>query len=393
MTEESCPTLEEARRLILARTGEGETEFIPLADSLDKRAATPLRAQLAVPHFRQSTMDGYAVRGDDLTGEGPWRLTLDGEIAAGCTHIPPLGAQRAYRVMTGAALPARADRVIPQELCAMESRTVILKDKGRRGGHIRAVGTDLRKGQVIVGKGQRITPFQLHLLATSGLRTIPVFRAPCVAHLSTGSELVEENPCPGQIISGNRALLHGLILRAGALPRDLGSSPDTALEIAARISATQQPAIVVTTGGMGPGKYDFTGQALRQAGVTILYDAIQVRPGRSTLFGVRGATLFFALPGPPPAVHLLFQELVLPAILAMQGWCRKPTEARALLDREIRINSTGQLNLKAARITMAQGRLHARPAALTEAANGAILVPAGRRRLRAGEKVRIRVYD
>ncbi|MFH1217836.1 MAG: molybdopterin molybdotransferase MoeA [Pseudomonadota bacterium] len=393
MATDNDLTLEKARRLIASHVREGEKEMVSLLDGLDRRAFAGIRAPLPVPHFRQSTMDGFAVKTSVLKGTGPWRLPVAGEIPAGRTDIPAQKKGEAYRIMTGGTVPDQVDQVIPQEWCRIENKTVFIRQKGGKGDHIRPVGKDLKKGQIILKKGETITPFRLHLLATSGLQEIPVFAGPRVAHLSSGSELVDDNPLPGQIISGNRALLNGLIRRVHGVPEDLGTATDTVSKIASLLERADGPRIIITTGGMGPGKYDLMEEALQQIGVDILYRSLQVRPGRATIFGVKGRTLFFALPGPPPAVHLLFQELVRPAILAMQGRDNGTTETRAILLEEIVVNRTGQLNLKNAIIANQAARVTARLAGLTEAANGVILMPANRRHMKKGEKVRVHLYE
>jgi len=386
-------SLKNARKLIMAHVSPVDGETLPLQDCLNRRPACNLLSTIPVPHFRQSTMDGYAVNGKSLAGvKPPLELPIVGEIAAGCTTIAALAKGEAVRIMTGGSVPAGADRVIPFEWCREAAGRVIIYRFGPKGRFIRQVGTDLNKGQLIIRKGETITPCHLHLLATSGMQQVRVFARPHVSFLCTGSELVEQSPLPGQIISGNRALLDGLIRQAGGIPRYLGAAIDETDHIAMKLQEAGQPRIIITTGGMGPGKYDLMGEVLEKIGVKIFYRALQVRPGRATIFGVRNQTLFFSLPGPPPAVHILFNELVRPAILALQGKRGVPEKVRAVLKEDIVIRKRGVLKLKNGITAVRSGLFTVRPAGLTEPSTATILIPGNRRRIHAGEKVTIHLH-
>lgn len=386
-------SLENARKLITAHIVQVGDEYVPLQDCLHRRPSRNLLTTIAVPHFRQATMDGYAVNGKSLAGvKPPLELPIAGEIAAGCTTIAAVAEGEAVRIMTGGYVPAGADRVIPFEWCREALGRVVISKFGSKDRYIRQVGTDLHKGQLIIRKGETITPFHLHLLATSGMPLVRVFARPQVSFLCTGSELVEQSPLPGQIISGNRALLDGLIRQAGGIPRDLGAVVDDTDHIARKLAEAGQPHITITTGGMGPGKYDLMGEALEKTGVKILYRALQVRPGRATIFGVRDQTLFFSLPGPPPAVYILFNELVRPAIFALLGKRGAPEQVRAILEEDIVIRKKGVLKLKNGITAVRSGLFTVRPAGLTEPATATIVIPAHRRLIRAGEKVTIHLH-
>lgn len=391
MTENNL-SLEAARKLIIASLPQLTEELLPLAECLDRRPSRSLRARFPVPHFPQSTMDGFAVRSRDILGlPVPGSLPVTSEVAAGRTRIPRLGSNQAIRIMTGGAVPPQADQVLPQEWCDEENGKVTIHRSGKRGGHIREVGVDLKKGQVIIGKGERITPYHLHLLATSGHDRLPVFARPRIGHLCTGSELVEKSPLPGQIISGNRYLLAGLIRQCGGMPIDLGLVDDDTGKIAAGLEnrGEADADALITTGGMGPGKYDLMEEVLDRLGARILYRSLAVRPGRATIFAIKGRTLYFCLPGPPPAAAILFHELVRPAILAWQGKGGEPRQTRAILAEDIVIRKRGIRNIRSGVLEYRSGQVTVRPAGLTDPVSALILVPAHRRHLKAGEKVSV----
>ena len=385
--------LHEARQLILEFTPRAKAEKLLLHDALKRRPTENLKASMPVPHFAQSTRDGFAVR---LKGrqdkKNSFKLQVSGEIAAGCTTIPLLGRNQAIRIMTGGAVPTNADRVIPLEWCQEANGRVEIFKQGTPGSHIKRKGADLKKGHVIIRRGEEISPLHLHLLATSGTSHVEVFSRPRVAFLCTGSELVEKSPLPGQILSGNRALLHGLISQAGGEPEDLGMVMDETGALADTLHKTGQPDILITTGGMGPGKYDLMETVLEKVGMRILYRQLHLRPGRSTIFGVQKNMLVFALPGPPPAVHTLFQELIRPAIIAFQGGSPQPHKAHAILLQDIFLRKEGILNLKNGRTAMNSEKLTVKPTSSSEPANASILVPGSRKHLRKGEKVTVHLY-
>lgn len=390
-------TLDQARKLIAGCFSSLPAEEVSLHEAAGRVAARSLKAAAPVPAFARASMDGYAVRSRDLFSSGTEsRFAVAGEIAAGCTELPPLTAGRAVRIMTGAAVPPGADQVVPCEQCRQEGNLVLTAMPPRPGACIRARGADLGKGRVMLRAGALIEPQHLPLLAESGLASVPVAQLPEVGVLSTGSELLDpaSSPQAGQIIGGNRFLLAALLRRNGALCHDLGLVRDEPAELVARLrEALAGPGrCILTTGGMGPGKYDLMPRAFAALGISPLYTALAVRPGRSTMLGFVGEKAIFALPGPPPAVFLLFHELVLPALARMQGLRQSPAPlVQATLTEPLLLKKTGILNLKGAVVRLRGSVLYARPTLGAEPAGAIIHVPAGRSRLRAGETIRLRL--
>lgn len=385
-------SLEQAVELIRANATVLDSRTIALSDSYGHTCAEEVCATAPIPHFRQSAMDGFALRKTDCQPGAT--LKIQGEIAAGCLTEYTLSPGTAIRIMTGGKVPDTCNQVIPFELCTEHDGIITIRKTPHRS-HVRKIGTDISRGKKIIGPGEPVTPGHMHLAATATVKTIHVFNTPRIGILCTGSELVDETPQPGQIISGNRFLLAGLAKRAGATIATASTVQDNIDDIRKQLETIgEQADIVITTGGVGPGKYDLVRQAMLQNGVTILYESLNLRPGKSTLFGRRGNTLFFALPGPPPAARLLFHELVHPAILALQGnHSQTPRAIKAHLTRELAIKQIGILNLKGGMVTIDKGQCTVRPALRDEAANCIILMPAHRRTLKKGSLVTIHLTE
>jgi len=385
--------LQTAQRLIIATARPRPTESIPLAASLDRVTALGVGARLPVPHFDQALMDGFAITGHDLDrATDELQLTIVGEIAAGRTHLPRLRPGQTLRIMTGGAVPHGAALIIPQEECREQEGRLRVPFRPNRRNWIRARGEILARGKVIVGKGELVRPEHLPLLATAGVSEIVVHQRPRAAVLSTGSELVEIGAAPdkGQVISGNPLLLDGLIRHATNLPPTIGMVPDRPGRIIDQLTAllAQPVDVIITTGGMGPGRYDLLPRVFQEMGVEILYRSLKIRPGKGTMAGVLGNTLLFALPGPPPAVRILFNELVLPALKKIHGLKRVlPANRRAVLTREVRVKRNGLQHLLAGVQGSRENTTTVRPAAHGEPADAIIVIPGRRRRVKAGELV------
>lgn len=385
-----------AQRLIASQAIPLGAEEVTLPHVAGRVAYEPLRAPAPLPAFSRATRDGFALWSGDLATPAAWPVSLKitGEVAAGSTLIPTLCEKEAISIMTGAMVPHRANQIVPLESCRVTGEIVQIRSPAAPGAFIRKKGSDLRRGQTLIRAGQVIQPEHLPLMAQMGIASVSVYRLPKVAVLCTGSELLDlpATPKPGQIISGNPFLLAALIRRNGGIPLDLGTVEDDLNKIQSVLKKTLAgPAdLVITTGGMGPGKFDCIAQALEGAGVKIFYRRLAVSPGRATLFGVQHGKPVFALPGPPPAVFPLFHELVIPGLRRMQGnphhLLRK---LRVTLQQDLDLKKKGCQHLKTGVLTSSKGILAVRPAKRHEPAEAIMLIPANRRRIRAGEKITV----
>ncbi len=372
---------------------------IPTEQALAGVNATLLTALREKPSYDQSTRDGYALADTPQSqAENRAIYQIISEVAAGSTAEIQLKPGQAVRIMTGAMVPEGCSRVVPFEVCSDNGETVTVPDSQLSGQKfIRLRGCEIKKGQQLLAVGTRLQPDHLLLLAENGYGEIPVHRKARVAVICTGSELVTAGQpiLPGQKISGNGILLSALLQNCGA---DCGWSVtvnDTVERILKQIRAilTEQPDMIITTGGMGPGKFDLMEQVFTRLGGSLLYNRLQVRPGKSTLFGTVDSIPFFALPGPPPAVRLLFHELITPALNRLHGLKNNKNDdlLTAVLTEPVPLKQTGHLNLKGGRARISAAELQVRPAGRLEAVNAIIQLPDDRQSFQAGERVTIRL--
>ncbi|MCK4837640.1 MAG: molybdopterin molybdotransferase MoeA [Desulfobulbaceae bacterium] len=391
------PSLKQAQRLILDLAQPTTAETVTLDNALGLVTATPLKANLPVPSFDHSTRDGYALKSRDLkpaSVSNPVTLRVTGEIQAGCTELPSLATGQALRIMTGGAIPPGSDLVMAQEDVEINSTTIIVNQSPPAGSFVRKKGSAIARGRVIVRAGTTLAPDHLALLATAGTGAIKAHRKPAAAVICTGSELIPQGktPRPGQVISSNRLLLDGLIKSCGGITTALTTAPDQGQEIATALKSflTAQVPLIITTGGMGPGKFDLMAEVFSELKIKTIYNALEVKPGRATMLGIHGKSLVFAMPGPPPAVRLLFNELIKPALLKIGG-ARTPLNklVRAELTESIYIRPGNFLHLKGGVSFIEGGKLRVNLADRTEKINCVIHLPPGRRHLKNGELVAI----
>ena len=298
----------------------------PLMEVLGLAAAEDVVAEVALPSFDNSAMDGYAVRREDVldaTEESPAHLPVVGEIGAGQGGLMALAPGTAAKIMTGAPIPAGADSVVPYEWTDRGVAQVRVDRVPSLGQHVRPAGEDVAVGDVLVSHGTVLGPRHIGLLASVGRATVRSRPRPRVVVLSTGSELRDPGTQLGRdsIYDGNSFLLAAAARRAGAIAYRVGIVPD---EPRAFLDALQDQLvradIVITSGGVSQGDFDVVKEALRPLG-TVWFGPIAMQPGKPQGFGHVGEdrTPIFTLPGNPVSSYVSFEQFVLPAIRKMMG--------------------------------------------------------------------------
>jgi molybdopterin molybdotransferase len=321
MTEVSSPSsllaIEDALSCIAAHVTPLAPERVVLEDAYGRFLAEDLCAPLDLPPFRNSAMDGYAVRAADTPG----RLTVLGESAAGAPHLATVAPGVAVKVSTGATMPEGTDAVAPIETVTVRDGEIEIADSVAPGTFVRDRGSDIARGAPLLAAHTRIGPAQIGAAAASGLRTLPCRRLPRVAIVTTGNELRRpgEPLRDGEIYDANGPMLEAALHAAGARVERFPAAADTLDAHAEALSRALTHDVVITSGGVSVGDHDLVRRAGAELGVRELFWRIALRPGKPLTFGVRDGTLVFGLPGNPVSTLVCFQMFVAPALLALQG--------------------------------------------------------------------------
>ena len=295
-----------------------EVEQVPTMEAAGRVLARAQTSTMDVPPMDNSAMDGYAVRVLDVSVDE--KLRISQRIPAGSVG-KPLEPGTAARIFTGAPVPPGADAIVMQEFCVAEKETVIVKKKPKPGEWIRLVGSDIRKGSLVLAPGKRLLPQDTGLAASVGIKMLPVYRKVRLGLFFTGDELVMPgDPLPpGRIYNSNRFTLTGLAKAFGCEVRDYGIVPDrldATREVLRRAAGEND--IIVTSGGVSVGDEDHVKPAVEAEGSLLMWK-IAMKPGRPLAFGKVKDAAFIGLPGNPVSSFVTFLIFVRPFLLKTQG--------------------------------------------------------------------------
>lgn len=304
-----------------------EAETIPLESALGRVCAKLLLSPLDIQPFDNSAMDGFAIKLDDLAGaspERPVRLKIKGVIPAGHPvkdNIVEAGF--CWRIMTGAPLPQGVDAIVPIEDVHQEAETVLFKNMPKPGQHIRRTGEDFKKGTSVLSVGDRITQAHMIALASLGISKLRVFKKPKALFISTGDELVDDLSQPlqdGQIYNSNKTYAHALLPACGAILHGCNTIQDDKDIFLETLNTADKKGInlIISSGAVSAGNYDFVRNGLESFGAKILYHKIKLKPGKPNLFAILpSGCLYFGLPGNPVATVVGLRFFVLEALRTM----------------------------------------------------------------------------
>ena len=387
-------SVEGALEKILACVTPLGAEQVLLDRALGRSLAAEVIAERRLPPWDNSAMDGYAVRALEIAVGEP--LPLAPTIAAG--HAPlPLPVRFAARVMTGAPMPVGADAVVMREEAEERDGEVRFSIAPDPSAHVRRAGSDVEAGTRVLRAGDPIGPGEIGLLAALGRTLIEVHRRPRVAILSTGDELVDADriPAAGQIAGSNAWAIGAQCRAAGALPTVLPIARDDRAVIRAGFEEALRADVVISTGGVSIGDFDFVKAVLDDLGVKQEFWKVAMKPGKPIAFGTRDGRPLFGLPGNPASSMVGFELFVRPALRRMGGH-RVTSRPRALAQLDEAVNHDGKRRQYLRSTVYRDGDvLRARPNArqgsgmLTSmvGVNALLEIPEGAGRLEAGAAV------
>jgi molybdenum cofactor synthesis domain-containing protein len=394
--------IQDAIQIITAKTRPLDTERISIVGALGRILAEDIVADTDLPPFDRAQMDGYAVKAAEVSNT-PARLRIAGESAAGKGWHHEMKAGEAVRIMTGAPVPAGADAVQQVELTreSADSQFVEILQTVEAGRSIVRQAAEIRTGETVLRAGEDINAPMIATLASFGYAQVKVGRRPRVAIMATGSELVDidQKPDKDQIRDSNNYTLEAYAKLAGAAIERLPLAGDDTEELKRQMAAAAERSdVLITSGGVSMGVYDFTKAALKELGAEVFFERVSLRPGKPTVFARLGDTLVFGLPGNPVSVAVTFNLFARTALRVMQG-SKQPALVveTAVLSRDLKGSVERESYLPAVLRTDDKGTLLAEPLkwggssdfVAFARATALVNVPAGVKTMKAGGCVAI----
>jgi len=394
MSAQRMQLFDDASRIVQAQARFLGAERVPLASALNRILAEDVTADLDMPPFDKSAMDGYACRREDLDRE----LTVVETIPAGRPPARRIGRNECAKIMTGAVVPEGADCVIKVENTEQTGEATVRFDGSETPDNICRRGEDIGRGDIVLQRGRKLCAQQIAVLATVGCVRPLVARQPRVGIVPTGSELVEPDrkPRESQIRNSNGYQLCAQAAAADVISRRYGIAPDTGPDLEGVVKqAARENDVVLLSGGVSMGDFDLVPDVLTRNGVRLLFRKVAVKPGMPTVFGVSEEAFFFGLPGNPVSTFVLFELLVKPFLCKLMGHDFHPAVARMRLaktvtrkkvarDSWLPVRCTGEGEVSAIEY---HGSAHINALAW---ADGMICIPRGIRELRQGDLVDVR---
>ncbi|WP_461673344.1 molybdopterin molybdotransferase MoeA [Priestia megaterium] len=396
MLESRTPiSIPEAIEKVMTYKRKGSIERVSITESYGRYLGEDIIADQNVPHFNKSLYDGFAVRAQDcveVSSEHPVEFEVVGEIGAGSVFEEELKPFQAVRIMTGAQVPHSCDAVVMLEVTKSyekEGKTYMaLSRRASKWEHIALKGEETKKGDVLVSKGTRINPGVTAFLATFGYADVAVVKQPIVGVLTTGSELLDVNEPlePGKIRNSNSYMALAQIVRSGGIPKYLGKLEDDFDRCYEAVEkALEEVDILLTTGGVSVGDYDYLPAIYKKLGANVLFNKIAMRPGSVTTVAERNGQLLFGLSGNPSACYVGFELFVRPIV---RSFLHSPAphlhKTKAVLNGRFK-EPNAFTRMVRGKITDEGGRLLVTPVGMDKsgaisslaAANGLIVLPGG----------------
>jgi len=317
------------------------TECVDIAHATNRVLAEDIKSDIDMPPFNKAAMDGYACRREDLSSE----LTIVETIPAGVSPKKAIGPNQCARIMTGATVPQDADCVIMVEFTENPTESTVRFTGKETAGNICIKAEDIKAGQIVLSKGTLLKSQHLATLAAVGCANPCVAIRPTVAIIATGNELVEpsQSPSLSQIRDSNSFQLAAQVESVGAVTRNYGITRDTkqAIDVAVKTAIAEND-VVLISGGVSMGDFDFVPDILRQNGIELMFEKIAIKPGKPTVFGVSEDVFCFGMPGHPVSGFVMCELLVKPFLYKLMGNDFTPLEIKVPLGTSISRKKAGR---------------------------------------------------
>ncbi len=304
----------EALSIIDQNTAKNPVETLPIQQVMGATLGKNIYAPFDLPRFRKSSMDGYAFIHSDLS-----ELDLVGESKAGDGAEIPLEKNQAVRIFTGARVPDQADTVVMQEHVEKTASGIQILKMPERFANVRPIGEQIKKGDLALEAGIKINAPLIGFLASFGITSVPVVQKPSIAIIVTGNEIqaLGEPLAEGKIYESNSLMLQVALRSLGMEVNQIIQCPDDRKSTVDAIAQGLKCDVVLISGGISVGDYDFVQEALIQNGVSQLFYKVNQKPGKPLWYGKKGKNQVFALPGNPASTMMCFQIYVVPALRKM----------------------------------------------------------------------------
>lgn len=295
-------------------------ETVPLTDALHRITTRPITSPMDLPAFSNSAMDGFAVHAKDTAGASPHHpvtLPILGSTAAGDLPANPSeNKHSAWEIMTGAPMPPIYDAVVPVENVKIQGASIVLTAPIQPNANVRHPGEDFQKNAFILPAGHRIAPADIMALSALGIASVKVCIQPKITVICSGKEIVN-----GSINNSNGPYLKALLAESHVILQSYHVIDDTPAEFEALFQKILQgqPDVILTTGGVSAGKWDFIPGSLQKMGMTLHFHKLSIQPAKPVLCGSVGATWILGLPGNPISVAVAARFFVLPLLRQLQG--------------------------------------------------------------------------
>ncbi len=386
-------TVEEALAVVERAKVAPRPESAPLPKALGRVLAKDLVSRIAMPPFDKSAMDGYACRAGDPSPS----LRVVETIPAGGVPAKSVKRGECAKIMTGSMMPRGADRVVRREL-AVEEGGVVRFTGADDSPNVCRRGEDVKPGDVVLKKGVLLRPQEIGILASMGAADVAVFERPAVGIIATGSEIVPPGrPLPpGRIYDSNSYSLAAQVGRCGAEVKLRRRAADTPAAIRRAVAAALGSCrLVLVSGGVSAGDFDYVPAVLRDLGVRLAFEQVAIQPGKPTVFGTSGGTLVFGVPGNPVSTFVIFEVFIKPALYRMMGYAWRPlivtgTLARAILRRRTERAAYVPVRIEGDTVDRPDYHGSAHIHALG-GANGLVYVPKGEEGFPEGSRVHVRL--